>query len=87
MDFRLTVHAERELIQRQIPRKLLIDTLDAPQQIVPEMFGRKAYQSKLDFGEGGIYLPRAIVDESTVPFAVVTVYRTKKIEKYWRDQS
>jgi hypothetical protein len=85
MEFRLTAHSEQELIQRKIPRKLLLDTLESPQQVTLELFGRKAYQSKLDFGAGKIYLLRAIVDESTKPFTVITAYRTKKIEKYWRD--
>ena len=54
--FKLTEHTEKELTQRQIPRSLLEDVMRAPQQIVPEYFGRRAYQSKLDFGGGRIFL-------------------------------
>ena|GEM_PF-694546 len=85
--FKLTDHTEKELEQRQIPRKLLEEVMSAPQQIVPEYSGRRAYQSKLDFGGGRVFLVRAIVDESTEPFTVVTVYRTSKVDKYWRAES
>jgi hypothetical protein len=85
MKFKLIPHAEKELAQRQISRQQLDSVLNAPQQIISEMYGRKAYQSKLDFGNGKIFLLRAIVDESTQPFTVITAYRTKKTDKYWRE--
>lgn len=57
--------------------------MDKPEQIVPEQAGRKAYQSRVDFGEGRIFLPRAIVqDDRSLP-VVVTANRTIKIAKYW----
>ena len=84
MNFRLSNHAGEELPRRNIPRDLLDSVLDNPQQIVPERGGKKAYQSQLDFGGGKMFLLRAIVDDSTDPAVVVTVYRTSKIDKYWR---
>ena len=83
----MSEHSERELVYRQIPRHFIEEVMIAPQQIVPEYFGRRAYQSKLDFGAGRLFLLRAIVDESTEPVTVVTVYRTSKVAKYWRDTS
>ena len=83
MRFRLSKHAVEELQQRSIPRALLDEVMDHPQQIVDEYGGRKAYQSKLDFGGGRIFLLRAIVDDRVDPAVVVTVYRTSKINKYW----
>jgi len=47
-------------------------------------FGRKAYQSQLDFGGSQIFLLRAIVDDTVDPPNVITAYRTRKISKYWR---
>ena len=44
----------------------------------------KAYQSIMDFGTGKDYLVRVIVDDTVVPGKVITVYRTSKIDKYWR---
>jgi len=58
--------------------------LQNPQQIVEEYGEKKAYQSQSDFGHGRIYLLRAIVRDDIDPGVVVTVYRTSKIEKYWR---
>jgi len=85
MNFRLSKHAERELGLRKIPRLLVDEVLRQPQQVVVERANRKAYQSQLDFGGGRIFLLRAIVDERFDPAVVVTIYRTSKINKYWRD--
>lgn len=51
---------------------------------VEEKRGRKAYQSQIDFGDGRIFLSRVIVADDVDPPVVVTVYRTSKIDKYWR---
>jgi hypothetical protein len=84
MKFKITLHAEAEMNRRGIPRMLVEAVLDKPQQIVEEYGNKKAYQSKIDFGKGIIYLLRVIVDDTVTPKSVVTVYRTSKIEKYWR---
>ncbi len=63
----------------------LDSVLENPQQVVPEYGGRKAYQSKLDFGGGKIYLLRAVVTDLVDPGTVVTVYRTSRIDRYWRN--
>lgn len=84
MKFTLSRHAESELPLRKIPRELLESTLNNPQQTVPERGNKKVYQSQLDFGSGKVFLLRAIVDDTVDPAVVVTVYRTSKIGKYWR---
>ncbi|HET6889682.1 MAG TPA: DUF4258 domain-containing protein [Pyrinomonadaceae bacterium] len=86
MNHRLPRHAEEELRRRQIPRALLDSVLKNPQQILPERDGKKAYQSQLSFGDGRVFLLRAIVDDAVEPAVVVTVCRTSKIEKFWRQQ-
>jgi len=50
-----------------------------------ERRNREALQSRVDFPDGE-YLLRAIVDRRTDPPAVVTVYRTRYIAKYWRQE-
>jgi hypothetical protein len=82
--FKLSRHAKEEMDRRGIPLALLESVLEEPQQIIPEYKEKKAYQSQIDFGEGKIYLLRAIVDDQVTPPLVVTVYRTSKILKYWR---
>ncbi len=84
MEFKFTKHAEEEMKRRKIPREFIESVLDSPQQIVEEYGGKKAYQSKINFGSGKIYLLRVIVDDSREPPTVITVYRTSKISKYWR---
>ena len=85
MKFKISRHAEEEIIRRRIPRKFVDSVLENPQQIVDEYGNKKAYQSQIDFGEGRIYLLRVIVNESVDPKVVVTVYKTSKVKKYWRE--
>ena len=85
LDFNLSQHAEEELVRRRIPRIFLDEVLQHPAQIVGQHGLEKVYQSRLDFGDGKIYLVRVIVDDTVSPAIVVTVYRTSKIKKYWRE--
>jgi len=55
----------------------------APVQKVPEHEEIVCYQSKVWIGEKP-YLLRVMVNETTIPFLVVTAYKTGKIDKYWR---
>jgi hypothetical protein len=85
LKFKISHHAEDEINRRRIPFNLVESVLENPQQVVEEYGDKKAYQSKIDFGDGKIYLLRVIVDENVKPMVVVTVYRTSKIKKYWRE--
>lgn len=84
MNFRISDHAKAECERRQIPLDVLQAVLEQPGQKVPAERQRAAYQSKVQFGEK-LYLVHAIVDEKENPAAVITVYRTSKIEKYWSE--
>ena len=70
--------------RRGIPGETVDVILSNPDQIVEEYGDAKAYQSIMDFGTGKDYLVRVIVDDTVVPGKVITVYRTSKIDKYWR---
>lgn len=83
MRFNLSRHAKYEMRRRSIPSDLLQSVLETPQQIVPQAGNKRVYQSQLDFGGGRIFLLRAVVDDSSDPATVITVYRTSKIAKYW----
>jgi hypothetical protein len=83
MNFWFSKHAESELILRQIPREFVGEVLRQPQQIMPERTPKKAYQSQVEFG-GRKFLLRVIVDDTVEPVKVVTLYRTSKINKYWK---
>ena len=83
MAFRLTDHAEQEITRRGLTRQQVIAVLDHPEQVLDAAGGRKVHQSRVELS-GKIYLIRVIVDPSEDPAAVVSVYRTSKIAKYWR---
>ncbi len=56
-----------------------------PEQMDMIREGRAVYQSRFEMGEPlKIYILRVFVDIDRKPPYVVTVYRTSKIEKYWR---
>ncbi len=82
--FRISRHAHEEMMRRDIPLDFVEAVLQNPEQVVPANNDNVTYQSQFDFGGGRLFLVRVVVDESRVPPVVVTVYRTSKIEKYWR---
>jgi hypothetical protein len=79
-------HAKEEMLRRQIPREWLESVLENPQQRVPQPGGKEILQSRLASEDGKMYLLRAVVAADKEPPVVVTVYRTSKIEKYWRPE-
>jgi hypothetical protein len=83
MKFTFSRHAQQEIDRRAIPMDLVQSVLASPQQIIEQPDGKKIYQSQVDFGGGKIFLIRAVVSEFAEYRLVVTVYRTKKISKYW----
>lgn len=80
----LSRHVRQEIQRRQISLELVEQVLNRPQQTIQQEPGKKIYQSQLDCGDGKIFLVRVVVVDGISPPVVVTVYRTKKISKYWR---
>jgi hypothetical protein len=74
------------MARRQIPREWLDSVLESPEQRIAEFPGKEILQSRFTSGDGKIYLLRAVVATDNQPPVVVTVYRTSKIEKYWRPE-
>jgi hypothetical protein len=84
MTYELSLHAREQIEKRGIPLSMLESVLNSPQQIILQAEGTKAYQSQLDFGTGKAYLLRVIINDEVEPILVVTVYKTSKVNKYWR---
>ncbi|MBI4688040.1 MAG: DUF4258 domain-containing protein [Nitrospirae bacterium] len=84
MKFEISRHAQEEINRREIPQDLVETILQNPQQIVGEYGQKKAYQSIINMEAGKDYLVRVIVNDTVNPSKVVTVYKTSKIRKYWR---
>ena len=84
-DFVFTNHALTEMARREISQEDVRTVLANPEQMEMVREGRAVYQAKLDMGEPPkAYVLRVFVDIDRKPPYVVTVYRTSKIEKYWR---
>ena len=83
MRFHFSKHVNEELERRKIPRPLMDQVLQAPEQKVPEVEDITCYQSRVEIG-GKLNLLRVMVNETVNPPVVVTVYRTNKISRYWR---
>ena len=86
--YRLTDHAREERARRQISEQDVVEVLTAPEQTEIVRKGREVFQSRRQSGEPPrTYLLRVFVDVDCDPPAVVTVYRTSKVAKYWRIDS
>ena len=83
-EFRLPRHAEEEMARRQIPRRWVDSALEHPEQCIELPGGKEIFQSRCTSGDGKMYL--FVVNTETRPPVVVTLYRTSKIEKYWRPE-
>jgi hypothetical protein len=86
-EYHLTEHARAEMARRQIAESIVTKVLESPEQVLSIREGRKTFQSKVEMGEPPkVYLIRVFVDIGRSPPEVVTVYRTSKIDKYWRNE-
>jgi len=84
-DFVFTDHALTEMARREITQDDVKAVLASPEQMEMVREGRAVYQAKLEMDEPPkTYILRVFLDIDRKPPYVVTVYRTSKIEKYWR---
>jgi hypothetical protein len=85
-EYRITDHARAEMEKRNISAAEVAQVLSAPQQTTTVREGRVVCQSRQQYGDPPhTMLLRVFVDVDRRPAAVVTVYRTSRIEKYWRN--
>ena len=76
-------HLRIQALGREIDLKLIEDALLNPNQIVSDVKGLKIAQKKYLDGKKE-YLIRVIFREELSKRIGVTVYKTSKIKKYWR---
>ncbi len=84
IEYILTPHARFEMRRRGIDEEVVRQVMARPEQHFNLRPGRAVRQSRMEM-EGKTYLVRVVVDVDRTPAAVVTVYRTSKISKYWRE--
>jgi hypothetical protein len=86
--YRLTDCARMEMARRQISGAEVARVLAAPEQTELVREGCAVYQSRIPLGDSSkIYVLRVFVDIDREPPEVVTVYRSSKLQKYWRTDS
>jgi hypothetical protein len=84
--YHLTDHAQTEMARRHIAVADVTRVLAAPEYTEVVRPGRVVYQARMTWGPTATtYLLRVFVDIDRQPPAVVTVYRTSKIEKYEKE--
>ena len=69
---------------REIPAELVEEVANYPAQRYDNAFDETVCQSKVMIG-GRTYAVRVFVNFTKNPPTVISVYRTSKIDKYWRD--
>jgi hypothetical protein len=74
--------------RRQIEEPTVAAVLGSPGETETVRPGRAVYQSRLTLGDPPkLYVLRVVVDTDHQPVDVVTVYRTSKVQKYWRAET
>ncbi len=72
-------------MRRGVDQETLLGVVAAPEQVVPVRPGREIRQSQFsDEATGKLYLLRVVVETGSGSPIVITLYRTSKIDKYWR---
>ncbi|GMT42778.1 MAG: hypothetical protein IEMM0002_1189 [bacterium] len=85
-DYEITPHAAFEMKRRGMSNQVVEQVLINPEQRMDVRSGRIVLQSRISMGgQKKTYLVRVFVDVDKNPAQVVTVYRTGKITKYWRE--
>ncbi|MGH7149585.1 MAG: DUF4258 domain-containing protein [Planctomycetota bacterium] len=81
----LTDHARVQASRRGLDQETVLGVVEAPEQVVRVREGREVRPSRVPSGSRGkMFLVRVVVDLRAGEAHVVTAYRTKKIDKYWR---
>jgi LysM repeat protein len=81
----ITNHARFEAQRRQIDLELAQAIVENPGQKIPSQRARIVFQNRYyDKIENKEMLLRVIVAQSGDKLKVISVYKTSKIDKYWR---
>jgi len=78
-------HARWQASRRGLDEAVVLEIARTPEQVIPVRPGREIRQSRRTLPpHGKEYVIRVVVDTGPHRVTVVTVYRSSKIEKYWR---
>ena len=86
-EFIISGHARFEMERRGISDEVVRQVVESPEQQFQTRKGRVVLHSRMLLGTPAtMYLVRVVVDVDRRPAEVVTVYRTTKLGKYWREE-
>lgn len=77
--------ARRKIGRRGIPEDWVLDTLRAPDQVVPGYAGRLVAHKRTEM-MGVPMLLRVVHEETAERIIVVTAYLTSSVDRYWRQE-
>ena len=78
-------HARSQAARRGVDVETVLRIAENPEQVIFVREGREVRQSRIPFAPGGkMYLVRVVLDRTAEHARIVTVYRTRKIDKDWR---
>jgi len=87
-EIKISKHAKEQMDERGISEEMLMNIIVSPQQSIPDEPEKMIYQSVEYFAEDKReFLVRVFVNTIKQPNLVITVYRTSKIKKYWKDEN
>lgn len=81
MNFKISKHANDQILLRGIERELVFEVLKNPDNIIEKESCKYIFQKIITEG-GKKYLYRIFVNVCKEPLLVITAYKTSKIEKY-----
>lgn len=85
---RWTAHASQNLIDREIDRQIVEETIARPQYVAPDPPDRTIHMRRyFDQVLQQEMLLRVVMEESSTEAVVITVYKTSQIERYLKDVS
>ncbi|MDR7420374.1 MAG: hypothetical protein QN178_15845 [Armatimonadota bacterium] len=81
----LSAHARWRAQRRGVEEATVIEIATVPEQVVPVRPGREVRQARRgDPKSGREHVVRVVVDTGAEADIVVPVYRSSKLDKYWR---
>ena len=87
MDIIISEHAKFEANRRHIDLELILSTARNPQQKIPGKKNRIIYQSKYyDKINEREMLLRVIAKQTPDELKIISVYKTTKLNKYWKTE-
>ena len=81
----ISAHALEQAARRGLDEATIAGIAERPGQVIAVRPGREVRQAQFTDVEGKPYVVRVFVDIAGEEETVVTVYKTSKVAKYWRE--